>query len=406
MGSRILRSQLIALLALGLGLIASTAQGLPVSGTISYLGAHQPVSVTRPIGILIFNQPIGAASKPLGGSTVTTSPGGFALDVPAGTYYLAYFLDVVPDSAPDVGEPFQLYNQRVIPPGDPLNVSGSGVTGLNLTFDDTGLLSGIAGTLTYTGTRGTVSSDSRLIVERFSAATLAGSVMGQANVRVNGGQYELLTFDTNTWYLVAYLDLNNSRTRDAGEPYTIYNHRRTSPADPVVAGTTQTAIDITFGDENLGAGATPTPTPPPTPTATNSCVPTGTAYCSDHCPPAPTIAPGCFAPGGGPCTQNPQCASNEVCIGPIGGCCACATMTPTPTNAPGTPNPTPCVGDCDGNGSVVTNEVIQLINFALGTSADCSTCPHGIPAAVSCPSGVTVSLIIQGINSALNQCSG
>jgi hypothetical protein len=86
--------------------------------------------------------------------------------------------------------------------------------------------------------------------------------------------------------------------------------------------------------------------------------------------------------------------------------------TPTPTDTPQppiTPRPTRppavCAGDCDGNGTVAINELIQLVTFALGTNTDCSMCPNGIPAGVPCPSGVTVSVIIQGVNAALNGCS-
>lgn len=66
-----------------------------------------------------------------------------------------------------------------------------------------------------------------------------------------------------------------------------------------------------------------------------------------------------------------------------------------------------CIGDCDGNGMVAITEVIQLVNFALGISTDCSTCLNGIPADVICPSGVTVSVIIRAVNIALsNTCQG
>jgi len=103
---------------------------------------------------------------------------------------------------------------------------------------------------------------------------------------------------------------------------------------------------------NLTTVPTGTPAPPPsTPTATPTpppCAPTGTPYCSDQCPPAPTIAPGCFFPGGGPCRENPHCASNEACVGPCeacglpGGCCSCATFTPTTMRTP-TPRGLACV---------------------------------------------------------------
>jgi len=71
---------------------AVAAQTLPLSGTISYLGTQGPVSATRPIGVLLFNQPMGSAqNKPLASATVPTSPGnqltppGTALAVSTGT---------------------------------------------------------------------------------------------------------------------------------------------------------------------------------------------------------------------------------------------------------------------------------------------------------------------------------
>jgi hypothetical protein len=118
--------------------------------------------------------------------------------------------------------------------GDPLTVAGSGVAGLNLTFDDTALLSGIAGTVPYTGSHGPVLNSRRLIVDRFSDRTLAAPPAGQTTVKVNGGRFDLITFDTATWYLCAYLDVNGDRVWEGGEPFTIYNHRHTWPAAPVV----------------------------------------------------------------------------------------------------------------------------------------------------------------------------
>jgi hypothetical protein len=62
-----------------------------------------------------------------------------------------------------------------------------------------------------------------------------------------------------------------------------------------------------------------------------------------------------------------------------------------------------CVGDCDGSGMVTINELIQLVSFALGTSTDCSKCPSGILANITCTQ-VTVPVIIQAVNNALSSC--
>ena len=78
---------------------------------------------------------------------------------------------------------------------------------------------------------------------------------------------------------------------------------------------------------------------------------------------------------------------------------ALGTIDPTPT-----PPAAVCAGDCDGDGLVAVNEIIQLVTIALGTGTDCTTCALGIPAGVTCPSGITISVITQAVDSALNGC--
>jgi hypothetical protein len=60
-----------------------------------------------------------------------------------------------------------------------------------------------------------------------------------------------------------------------------------------------------------------------------------------------------------------------------------------------------CIGDCDGSSDVGVNEIITLVNIALGT-AQPSACPQGIPSGDE----VTISLIIQAVNRALDGCGG
>jgi hypothetical protein len=71
-------------------------------------------------------------------------------------------------------------------------------------------------------------------------------------------------------------------------------------------------------------------------------------------------------------------------------------MTPTPTTAP-----TPCVGDCNGDREVTVNELIQMVNIALGT-ADISTCTAGD---ANGDGEIAVNEIVAGVNNELNGCS-
>ncbi len=63
-------------------------------------------------------------------------------------------------------------------------------------------------------------------------------------------------------------------------------------------------------------------------------------------------------------------------------------------------SPGPCFGDCDGTGRATIDEIITLVNIALGT-AQAPACPHGVPSGAA----VDVALIIQAVNVALSGCA-
>jgi hypothetical protein len=62
----------------------------------------------------------------------------------------------------------------------------------------------------------------------------------------------------------------------------------------------------------------------------------------------------------------------------------------------------PCVGDCDGNGQVTVDEVLTMVNIALG-NADISTCTAGD---ANADGQITVNEILTAVNNALNGCAG
>ncbi len=74
--------------------------------------------------------------------------------------------------------------------------------------------------------------------------------------------------------------------------------------------------------------------------------------------------------------------------------------TPTPTTTPATVPPL-CVGDCNGRFTVTSDELIALVNIALGR-AQPSSCPHGIPDGAV----VDIVLIVQAVSNAVNGCAG
>jgi hypothetical protein len=73
------------------------------------------------------------------------------------------------------------------------------------------------------------------------------------------------------------------------------------------------------------------------------------------------------------------------------------TSTSTPTGSP-TVTPKSCVGDCNGTGTVTIDELIKMVNIALG-GVPPSSCPNGIP-----DEPVTIDELIKGVNNALGGC--
>jgi hypothetical protein len=289
-----------------------------LSGSILYTGTHGPVSSTRRILVFLTNTPSLSSETTLFlKAKVSTNPGTFSFDVPAaGDYYLLYSLDEHNTGSLNVGTPFAAYNSRCDFPADPIAAPQSNV---QVQFGDTCFPSGIAGNMTYTGSLGSVSAGQRLCLQAFADADLLtngwlGPPCG-ANEQNNGEGYDLPTFDTRTYYPRAFLDVNGNRALDAGEPFQVYSNKSRAPADPVVASTTQTDINFTFGDENVV--------------------------------------------------------------------------------------PSACVGDCSNDRSVTVDELLTMVNIALG-NADISACDAGD---ANHDGQITIDEILTAVNNALNGCS-
>jgi len=77
----------------------------------------------------------------------------------------------------------------------------------------------------------------------------------------------------------------------------------------------------------------------------------------------------------------------------MGVALAAAAAVPSMTRAA-------CVGDCSGDGTVTVNELIQMVNIALG-NAPVAACSAGD---ANGDGAITVNEIVAGVNSALNGC--
>jgi len=132
---------------------------------------------------------------------------------------------------------------------------------------------------------------------------------------------------------------------------------------------------------------TPTQTPSPTVTPTPSATPSSTGTPTPTSTDTPTVTP----------TDDPTATPTET-----------PTDTPTPSPSltatePPTSTPTvppPCVGDCDGSGAVTINDLLLMVNIALG-NAETSACPRGDR---NHDGMITVDEILAAVNAALNGC--
>ena len=141
--------------------------------------------------------------------------------------------------------------------------------------------------------------------------------------------------------------------------------------------------DISIQGAPATASPTPSPTDPPTPSPTDTPPPPPT----DTAPPTATD------------TETPTGTATQT---------ATDTPTPSPTHTPMPPStPTPsntpslCIGDCSGTQTVAVNDLITLVNIALG-NAPPAACPYGIPSGAT----VDVAMIIHAVNDALAGCGG
>jgi len=155
------------------------------------------------------------------------------------------------------------------------------------------------------------------------------------------------------------------------------------------------------------ASPTPTPTSSATSTRTFTCTSTptvtadpsiaGTRTPTPTLTHIPTLSP--TATGG----ASPSPTGTQTAPGPT------MTSTPTPTPTPmasGMPTmtptlaPLPCVGDCNHDHAVTVDELLTMVNVALG-SADVSTCVSGD---ANHDAMITIDEILAAVGYALAAC--
>lgn len=130
----------------------------------------------------------------------------------------------------------------------------------------------------------------------------------------------------------------------------------------------------------VAASPTPTETPSPTPTPTNT--------------PSPTFSHTLTATATG--TPTPS-VTRTFTATPTRTATTSPTVMATPTD---TPAPIPCIGDCNDDTQVTVDELLTMVNIALG-SADVGTCR---PGDANNDKQITIDEILRAVNNALNEC--
>ena len=102
--------------------------------------------------------------------------------------------------------------------------------------------------------------------------------------------------------------------------------------------------------------------------------------------------------------QTDQAVPIAICQGVAGGSTPVPSPTPTlmPTATPTTPvGPAPCVGDCNGGGTVTVDEILEMVNIALEIIPGVQTCEAGD---ADHSQTITVDEILAAVNNALTRC--
>lgn len=142
----------------------------------------------------------------------------------------------------------------------------------------------------------------------------------------------------------------------------------------------------------------PTPTPTTTPTITRTPTPTATATPTATPSHTPTVTPTPTATYTFTATPTPTPTRTATRTNTP---TRTATATPTATTTPtATATPTPCVGACHGGGTVTVDELLTMVNVALG-NVTLSACQAGD---ADGDGKVTVDEILTAVNNALNGC--
>ena len=292
----------------------------------------------------------------------------------------------------------------------------------------------LSGTITYSGSYGpvSISRSIQFLVVAHPLGTGGGTV-ADGNVTTNGGAFDVSLPSAGTYYLVYWLDVNNDGSPNLGEPLGAYNGRTwPTSGDPITVPQTGAGLKVNFGD-SLAPGVAGTATYTGSLGPVSESVPiavipyidpdltveapgrlvgrattNGGRY--DVIPVTGTVyliafldldGSGDFEHGDPFAIYNGRCSTpgDPVQAGPDQTDINFTFGDENPQACP-TPTPISCVGDCDGKGTVTVDELLTMVNIALG-NVGVAACEAGDR---SRDGQITIDEILTAVNNALNGC--
>lgn len=231
-------------------------------------------------------------------------------------------------------------------------------------------------------------------------ATLAGTlaVVLDGEFRPSlGATFEVLTFKQRSGTFASIDGLQQANGVEFLPLYTTTHlalevvHEAHTPTPTNTPTATPTQTPTPTHTSTFTPSTTPTHTATPTATPTWTATSTATATATDTPTPTPTQTPSVTQTETNTATPTETGTPTPT---PSETPTATATSTPTPTVVPA------CIGDCDGDGAVTVDELVTMVNIALGNVA-----------AESCRAGdrngdgaITVDEIVTAVVAALEGC--
>ena len=225
-----------------------------VNGTLTYTGSLAAVSNSNHVEVVLKSTPdLNPGSDDLFVHSATNGVTYTLYPYNIGTYYLVAFmgalnepcLPTVAGNAPTPlqGDPYYFYNGGSCGTATPLTITaGQPSASITISFDDTCLLNGVSGTVSYTGSHSVSGNNGIVVILYQDSAYTNRDTLSYNYLSCNNTTYNVGTNSGSTMYLMTFLDLAGTGLPATGDPYVKFGAITPSPT---------LNQNLTFSDSNL-----------------------------------------------------------------------------------------------------------------------------------------------------------